>query len=428
MGDENSIRTLGDYSKPSHEGYRNTIELPAGNNVATIERMAQYEDEGWSDAITPDEVNLNFENPDIEQLLGVMERKVDALMTDAISLMKKSENVFRLTTNEIYQPPPEPSHQEEFEHIMTNFILDQEERITQLKDYMQVIVDEFMEFSSEVARRLKEKIKENKNKPRKIEKITRYLDTEVLENSAKCDLFKNLEKKTFPTPTNLLCVRHVRIIPSDPPQPRKNTLGFEPGKKANQSHHKPSNFLTIQPLVQSNATFVDQEPIKRDSSPHNSFIHAMSKRARSTRGQAFSSRDETLEEKVRKFGLFDNETHQMNYNNLAGRSIHSEDVVDWEFLSNKGLAQSFFDSINTDPFFGTQWANLFQINEPIFHKLARSLPHLSLMPPLAGMTPYTRVSQLGWEERKGKFPFLNLDRGLVNTPKGNLEMLQHLVV
>ncbi|GJU66370.1 hypothetical protein Tco_1252629 [Tanacetum coccineum] len=33
MGDENPIRTLGDYSKPSHEGYRNTIELPVGNNV-----------------------------------------------------------------------------------------------------------------------------------------------------------------------------------------------------------------------------------------------------------------------------------------------------------------------------------------------------------------------------------------------------------
>ncbi|GJW76505.1 hypothetical protein Tco_0138187 [Tanacetum coccineum] len=33
MGDANPIRTLGDYSKPSHEGYRNTIELPKGNNV-----------------------------------------------------------------------------------------------------------------------------------------------------------------------------------------------------------------------------------------------------------------------------------------------------------------------------------------------------------------------------------------------------------
>ncbi|GKF54011.1 zinc finger, CCHC-type containing protein, partial [Tanacetum coccineum] len=36
MGDENPIRTLGDYSKLSHEGYRNTIELPAGNNVVPL--------------------------------------------------------------------------------------------------------------------------------------------------------------------------------------------------------------------------------------------------------------------------------------------------------------------------------------------------------------------------------------------------------
>ncbi|GJX69679.1 zinc finger, CCHC-type containing protein [Tanacetum coccineum] len=39
MGDENPIRTLGDYSKPSHEGYRNTIELPIGT---TWERTRLY--------------------------------------------------------------------------------------------------------------------------------------------------------------------------------------------------------------------------------------------------------------------------------------------------------------------------------------------------------------------------------------------------
>nr|GEW93016.1 hypothetical protein [Tanacetum cinerariifolium] len=33
MKDENPIRTLRDYSKPSHGGYRNTIELPVWNNV-----------------------------------------------------------------------------------------------------------------------------------------------------------------------------------------------------------------------------------------------------------------------------------------------------------------------------------------------------------------------------------------------------------
>nr|GEY11217.1 MAK10-like protein [Tanacetum cinerariifolium] len=36
MGDENPIRTLGDYSKPSHEGYRNTIKLSEGNNVVPL--------------------------------------------------------------------------------------------------------------------------------------------------------------------------------------------------------------------------------------------------------------------------------------------------------------------------------------------------------------------------------------------------------
>ncbi|GJX00411.1 hypothetical protein Tco_0184324 [Tanacetum coccineum] len=37
MRDENPIRTLGDYSRPSHEGYRNTIELPKGNNMCEID-------------------------------------------------------------------------------------------------------------------------------------------------------------------------------------------------------------------------------------------------------------------------------------------------------------------------------------------------------------------------------------------------------
>ncbi|GKD91721.1 hypothetical protein Tco_1367228 [Tanacetum coccineum] len=45
MGDENPIRTLGDYSKPSHEGYRNNIELPVRNNVD----LALYDNESWND-------------------------------------------------------------------------------------------------------------------------------------------------------------------------------------------------------------------------------------------------------------------------------------------------------------------------------------------------------------------------------------------
>nr|GEU82608.1 hypothetical protein [Tanacetum cinerariifolium] len=36
MGDANPSRTLRDYSKPSHEDYKNTIELPIGNNVVPL--------------------------------------------------------------------------------------------------------------------------------------------------------------------------------------------------------------------------------------------------------------------------------------------------------------------------------------------------------------------------------------------------------
>ncbi|GJU48344.1 reverse transcriptase domain-containing protein [Tanacetum coccineum] len=87
---------------------------------ATIEKLAQYEDEGWDNPINPEEGSLNHENPDIEQLLGVIEYKVDALMKDAISLIGRSEG---------------------------------EERAKQLEEYMKVIVGDFMQLSLEVTKR-----------------------------------------------------------------------------------------------------------------------------------------------------------------------------------------------------------------------------------------------------------------------------------
>ncbi|GJX27269.1 hypothetical protein Tco_0233565 [Tanacetum coccineum] len=42
MGDANPIRTLGDYSKPSHKGYRNTIELPVGNNMDLLPKVPHH--------------------------------------------------------------------------------------------------------------------------------------------------------------------------------------------------------------------------------------------------------------------------------------------------------------------------------------------------------------------------------------------------
>ncbi|GKB91281.1 hypothetical protein Tco_0963553 [Tanacetum coccineum] len=138
----------------------------------------------------------------------------------------------------MYRPPFEPSRQEEFEHIVMNFIFDQEERIGQLKNYMQVITEEFMEFSSEVARRLKERIKENDNKTRKIKKITKYPDTKVLENSAKHNFLENLEKKTFPTPVNLLqLAKELGTLGGKPPH-----LAKKQWKKRYEPLHKGVTF------------------------------------------------------------------------------------------------------------------------------------------------------------------------------------------
>ncbi|GJT53799.1 zinc finger, CCHC-type containing protein [Tanacetum coccineum] len=43
MGDKNPIRTFGEYSKPSYDGYRNTVELLVGNNKErTYLRLFQF--------------------------------------------------------------------------------------------------------------------------------------------------------------------------------------------------------------------------------------------------------------------------------------------------------------------------------------------------------------------------------------------------
>ncbi|GJU36845.1 zinc finger, CCHC-type containing protein [Tanacetum coccineum] len=381
IGDENPIRTLGDYSKPSHEGYRNTIELPVGNNVvplrsdtirlvqngcsfhglrsedpnqhlkdfhrlmdsldlngknrertrlrlfqfslrdqasnwlerlpvgsittwedlttrflaqffppgrtdllrkvphhgidlwlqvnifydridhtlkqtvdyaaggrlrkisaekawATIEELARYEDEGWNDPVALGEGSLDYENPDIEQLLGVMERKVDTLMKESISLMGRSESVFGMTSNTMYQLPLEPSRQEEFDDLV--MILDQEEKVRQLKEYMCVIGNDFMQLYLEVVGKLREEIIIEQNRTKKIKKIIRYPDIEDLKplNDHK---FSETLTKEVPSHTpkivspKSLYVKHVRTIFPSPPLVRESTFGFKPGTNNNRN-------------------------------------------------------------------------------------------------------------------------------------------------------------------------------------------------
>ncbi|GKB95849.1 hypothetical protein Tco_0981986 [Tanacetum coccineum] len=61
---------------------QNSIDYEAGGRLrklrpgeawAAIERLCPCENEGWNDAFIPKDVSLNYENPDIEQLLRIME-------------------------------------------------------------------------------------------------------------------------------------------------------------------------------------------------------------------------------------------------------------------------------------------------------------------------------------------------------------------
>nr|GEV96323.1 zinc finger, CCHC-type [Tanacetum cinerariifolium] len=77
----------------------------------------------------------------------------------------------------MHQLPPETSRQEAIEDLVMNFILDQEERVKQLEEYMGEIRSDFMQLSLKVVEKLKDEIKGEANRVKKIKKITRYPDT-----------------------------------------------------------------------------------------------------------------------------------------------------------------------------------------------------------------------------------------------------------
>ncbi|GKD29479.1 hypothetical protein Tco_1240257 [Tanacetum coccineum] len=161
-------------------------------------------------------------------------------MEEAITLMGRSESIFRMSSNLMHQLPPEPSHQEAFEDLVMNFILDQEERVKQLEEYMGVIWSDFMQLTLKVVEKLKEEIRIKKNKFTKIKKITRYPDTKDLEPLNGDRFLKALTEKAsfhtskFVSPKSLY-VKHVRTIFPSPPLVKEITFGFKPGAKNNQN-------------------------------------------------------------------------------------------------------------------------------------------------------------------------------------------------
>ncbi|GJY06305.1 hypothetical protein Tco_0373359 [Tanacetum coccineum] len=91
----------------------------------TIEELVQYEEEEWDDPIFSKKGTLDYGNANMEQILESMEYQVDLLMKDAVSLVGKSENLCGILSNEGGYMSPELPHQEAFEGLVMNFILDQ---------------------------------------------------------------------------------------------------------------------------------------------------------------------------------------------------------------------------------------------------------------------------------------------------------------
>nr|GEX94524.1 ribonuclease H-like domain-containing protein [Tanacetum cinerariifolium] len=131
MGYANPISTLGDYYKPSHEGYKKTIELPIGNNVvplrfntirrtidqstgrklhdrnakeswALLEDLALYDNESWNDprdfAKPAKEISLLKVVPSTsDRHLIELENQVQRLMEAYLDLTQPTQ-VNKITT------------------------------------------------------------------------------------------------------------------------------------------------------------------------------------------------------------------------------------------------------------------------------------------------------------------------------------------
>nr|GEV40221.1 MAK10-like protein [Tanacetum cinerariifolium] len=136
MRDENLIRTLGDYSKPSHEGYNNTIELLVGNNViralnveqswALLEDLALYDNKSWNDprdfaklikAIAlPQDAMSTFDRRLIE-----LKNQVQRLMEAHLALTQPTQ-VNKVTTSfEVFSGPHDTQYCMEAEYAFVKY-------------------------------------------------------------------------------------------------------------------------------------------------------------------------------------------------------------------------------------------------------------------------------------------------------------------
>ncbi|GJU78493.1 hypothetical protein Tco_1275563 [Tanacetum coccineum] len=223
MRDENPIRTLGYYSKPSHEGYRNIIELlvpsPLSNNIRRILSEQGLDSRLTLKSTSTMRIESLLQCANINDRINhTLKRTVDYAAGDR--LRKMSAEKAWATIEELARYEDEgwndPTISEKGGLNYKNL---------DLKQLLRII------------RKLKEEIRMEENRTKKIKKITRYPNTKVLEplNSYKFSEVLT-EKASFHTPKFVspksICVKHVQTIFPSPPFVRESIFGFEPGRKA----------------------------------------------------------------------------------------------------------------------------------------------------------------------------------------------------
>ncbi|GJV08778.1 zinc finger, CCHC-type containing protein [Tanacetum coccineum] len=286
MGDANPIRNLGDYSKPSHEGYRNIIELPEGNNVVPLR----------SDTIRERTCMRLFQFSLCDQASNWLER----LLAGSISTRED------LTTRFLAQFFP-PGRTTNFRNEFLLFQQHQGESLskawTRFKDLLQKVphhgIDLWLQvqiFYDHIDQTLKR----------------------TLDYAAEGLLRKLSAEKAWATIEKL--AQYEDEGWNDPVIPKERSLDYEKSRQLSNYFWGHWNITT------------------------------MSKRPSSTRGQSSTSQEISLEERIRRFRVFENGVHQLNYDPIARRPIHSGDVINWEFLTDQYLDQVFSESINTDSF------------------------------------------------------------------------------
>nr|GEV47308.1 zinc finger, CCHC-type [Tanacetum cinerariifolium] len=258
-GDANPIHTLGDYSKPSHEGYRNTIELPEGNN---LKRLLAGSISTWDDLTTRFLARffllgrtvklrndiLMFQQHQGESLSEawtyfkdliqkVPHYGIDLWLQVQIFYDHIDQHLKRTINCAVGGRQWKMSAEKSWDTI-EELARYKDER--KLEEYMCVIEIDFMQLSLEVIEKLKDKIIIKDNVVKKIKKITRYPDTEDLEPLNGHKFLKALtEKASFHRPKFVspksLCVKYVRTIFPIPHLVRKSAFEFKPSTNNSQN-------------------------------------------------------------------------------------------------------------------------------------------------------------------------------------------------